>query len=425
MAIFETKTSRDNVDNVCRKLKFSNWIRVEAIGFSGGIWFFWNEGLDIQVIYTHPQFVVTKIKENNKTWNAIFVDASPDQQVREKLWRDLRGGLLNLQDAWVAVGDFNAVTKSNEVSNPTTFNQRRCKGINEWMFEENLVDLGYTGPIFTWMRGKDSDTFKGARLDRALSTIEWINMFPKVTVKHLPFIKSDHALILVRLDNKQEEKVRSFKFQAAWMTHPEFNDKIKEIWKDSESAYNNVKRIASVLKEWNSRCFGNIHKRNNRILARLNGIQRALSTNYNNGLIKLDRKLRKELDEVLYQEELLWYQQSRENWIFSGDRNTWFYKARANKFSIKGPSRELIMDNDEMKEVVRNYFKNVFTEEKYDREVGIVKGAFHTLNNKVWEEVNKDFSHKDIKDAMFDMAPFKAPRLDGFHAGFYQNNGVQ
>lgn len=200
LALFETKTSGENTDRVCKKLKYSNWIRVEAIGFSGGIWVFWDEVLDIQIIRTHPQFVVTEVRNNNKVWNIIFVYTSPEPSIRERLWKDLRSERLNLHNEWLAVGDFNAVTNMEEVSNPSTFNQRRCKGIIDWMFEESLVDSGYKGPTFTWMRGKDSETFKGARLDRALSTTEWINMFPNVTVQHLPITKSDHAPILVRLD---------------------------------------------------------------------------------------------------------------------------------------------------------------------------------------------------------------------------------
>lgn len=50
-------------------------------------------------------------------------------------------------------------------------------------------------------------------------------------------------------------------------------------------------------------------------MARIGGIQRHLASSPNHGLIKLEGKLRKELDEYLYQEELLWYQKSQAEWI--------------------------------------------------------------------------------------------------------------
>lgn len=134
LALFETKMSGRSADDVCRKLNYNSWIRVEAIGFSGGIWLMWNEDLDIQISHTHPQFIVTEIKRHNRVWNMVFVYASPDHYLRGKLWDDLRERKINLHGAWMAVGDFNVVTGIGEVSNPETFNQRRCAGINDWIF---------------------------------------------------------------------------------------------------------------------------------------------------------------------------------------------------------------------------------------------------------------------------------------------------
>lgn len=48
------------------------------------------------------------------------------------------------------------------------------------------------------------------------------------------------------------------------------------------------------------------------------------------------------------------------------------------------------------------------------------RGKFLDINQEEWDRVNAEFSAEDIRKAMFDMAPFKAPVSDGFHAGFYQ-----
>lgn len=93
--------------------------------------------------------------------------------------------------------------------------------------------MGFAGSTYTWMRGKDSNTFKGARLDRAVGTVDWINLFPGARVQHLPFTNSNHAPLLVRLDNTSVKKTPGFKFQAAWITHPDFSNKIKEFWNDT------------------------------------------------------------------------------------------------------------------------------------------------------------------------------------------------
>lgn len=51
--------------------------------------------------------------------------------------------------------------------------------------------------------------------------------------------------------------------------------------------------------------FGNIFKRKRRLLARIQGVQRIIADNATNRLIKLEKKLKKDLEKVLEQEELL------------------------------------------------------------------------------------------------------------------------
>lgn len=42
MALMETRISGVKADRRVRELGFSNWIRVKATGFAGGIWVLWN-----------------------------------------------------------------------------------------------------------------------------------------------------------------------------------------------------------------------------------------------------------------------------------------------------------------------------------------------------------------------------------------------
>lgn len=115
-------------------------------------------------------------------WDVAVVYASPSSQLRNILWDNLKAEALDLNEAWMAVGDFNAVSSVDEVSNSNTFSTRRCSGMNSWMFDEHLIDLGYVGGKFTWMRGKEAATFKAARLDRAVGTMNLLELFPDAQV---------------------------------------------------------------------------------------------------------------------------------------------------------------------------------------------------------------------------------------------------
>ena len=49
-----------------------------------------------------------------------------------------------------------------------------------------------------------------------------------------------------------------------------------------------------------------------------------------------------------------------------------------------------------------------------------LKGWFSSIPTQMLNNIHVPFSDVEIKQALFDMSPFKAPRPYGFHAGFFQ-----
>ena len=59
------------------------------------------------------------------------------------------------------------------------------------------------------------------------------------------------------------------------------------------------------------------------------------------------RKGRKELDELLISEEIMWRQRSRVQWMRGGDKNTEFFHSRASTTKKKNRISKLQDDNGE------------------------------------------------------------------------------
>ncbi|XP_031110533.1 uncharacterized protein LOC116014727 [Ipomoea triloba] len=205
VGLMESRISGNVADKVCKSFGFDNWVRVEAVGFSGGIWVLWKNNVNVEIIATNPQFILTRITKGDERLGLVsFVYGSPANNLRSKLWENLSNDKLPLHAEWLTVGDYNAVTSMEDVSNKDKFHAHRCTGMRNWIFKEGLIDIGFFGARYTWTRGRDNATFTGARLDRALCKMEWITQYPTTKVTHLTRICSDHSPLLVEVGNVEE-----------------------------------------------------------------------------------------------------------------------------------------------------------------------------------------------------------------------------
>lgn len=160
--------------------------------------------------------------------------ASPAHDIRKKLWMELDAIKYDIQGPWVSIGDFNAVVRREDMSNPESFNARRCSGFRDWIATQGLVDLGYSRAPFTWSRGTREGCFRRAHLDRALANIDWCNKFKNTSIIiYIQRVSSDHASLLLKFEQAERHgRGDNFKFQAMWLTHPNFQEVIRNVWKE-------------------------------------------------------------------------------------------------------------------------------------------------------------------------------------------------
>ncbi|KAE8673109.1 hypothetical protein F3Y22_tig00111812pilonHSYRG00278 [Hibiscus syriacus] len=97
-AMFEPRVSGAKADEFIRKSGFDRSFRIEANGFSGGIWVMWKEFVAIYFLL-------------------------PDGRYRKKVWDQLRALDLNSDTPWLLGGDFNAICGTQERSGGSL---RRC-----------------------------------------------------------------------------------------------------------------------------------------------------------------------------------------------------------------------------------------------------------------------------------------------------------
>lgn len=307
----------------------------------------------------------------------------------------------------------------------------RCESFLSWINECNLIDLGFIGPRFTWRgpqwQGMDR-VYK--RLDRALCNISWRTRFDEAVVMVLPRTNSDHHPLLVTMQGVPISSVnKPFRFEASWIKHTCFPEFLHSVWNQDKPFLQNLDNLSMMLPTWNKDVFGNIFSKKRSLLARLNGIQKALSLRSNPFLENLELALQKEYQQVLSQEELLWFQKSRAEWIKDGDRNTRYYhtktiiRRRRNKvLSLRNSEGDWIFDQSLLRENVVLYYKNLFHEDLVSRVIHDTRSSFPPIDQNFKDSLTTPVSQQEIKVAIYNIGAFKAPGEDGYPALFYQKN---
>ncbi|KAK6156380.1 hypothetical protein DH2020_010628 [Rehmannia glutinosa] len=136
--------------------------------------------------------------------------------------------------------------------------------------DTGLHDLGYTGNPFTWSNGQGGESNIVERLDRALATETWQNIYPEYKVHHLPRLQSDHApiSISVTLNGRQNSQSRArrkkiFRFEKIWLEHEKCEEIITQAWQhaDGGSWSDKLLNCSQALSAWDKNEFGNVREK--------------------------------------------------------------------------------------------------------------------------------------------------------------------
>ncbi|KAL4297374.1 hypothetical protein GQ457_12G006380 [Hibiscus cannabinus] len=323
VVLLEQRVSGRKADLFIARHDFPCSYRVEASGFSGGIWLLWKSSVSIDVLAVSTQYIHALCRDTitMKQFLITCVYASPTKRKRDELWSQLRALQPSGDIAWVLGGDFNSILSADERLGGSCRRDGVCTKFCDFMWSTELNDLGFQGPRFTWKHGTLHQ-----RLDRCVGNDGWWTMWPHSRVLHLGRLGSDHRPILLVTDSSGTSKQNpSFKYLAAWQSHDGFEGMLAGSWQSDASIVKNIANFQDAASRWNHESFGHIMRRKHSLVARIRGIECANEASLVPSFVDLEEQLKSELDEVLRQEEMLWFQRSRTDWIADGDRNTKYY----------------------------------------------------------------------------------------------------
>ena len=132
---------------------------------------------------------------------------------------------------------------------------------------------------------------------------------------------------------------------------------------------------------------------------------------------------------MLLREELMWRQRSRTTWLKEGDKNTKYFQQKAtwrrkkNTITrLKDGNGQWVEDKEGIQQMTTRFFKDLYTKDDKVAPQELIDMMQARVNEDMNNMLTKDFTEKEISDALFQIGPLKAPGPDGFPARFYQRN---
>ncbi|XP_021713566.1 uncharacterized protein LOC110681747 [Chenopodium quinoa] len=393
--LMETKVDSSVTERIKRRCGFENGICLSSVGRSGGMCFWWRE-LNVEMLSYSIHHFSANIRDGDGTplWRAMGIYGWPETENKYKTWDLMRNLKQSCDIPYLMFGDFNEIVSMAEKDGGAVRRECLMDAFRDAIDSCALRDLGYKGCIFTWQRGTNVDTVIRERLDRFLGSDEWCSIFPNFVVQHL--------------------------------VRDECGEVVSKAWKDSEGRepHHRIAYCADRLSKWAALSFGEVKKKIKDCEADL---QDAQGAQVDAAMLARCEQLADEINELRRLEESYWYARARANEMRDGDKNTAYFHRKASQRKKKNRIGGLF-DSDgvwcanevQIKNIVPKYFESLFSTDNPSQFEAALEGVQHcvtqVMNNAMDEEPDAD----EIKDALFQMHPNKAPGTDGMHALFFQ-----
>lgn len=426
----ETVGRRSKMEWIQRRLGYEGLFVVEPIGRSGGLALLWKEKEHATLIsYSKNHIDVSVSVEDMQKWRLTGFYGEPKRAQRRQTWDLLRNLSRDANLPWCVIGDLNNIVAQEDKKGGAPYPNWLIEGFNQVLMDTGLKDLDLVGHQYTWERGRGTMEWTEVRIDRAMVSQSWLNAFILAKLYNLEDSSTslDHSPIFLEPKPAVHMSVkRSFKFENAWLSEPMCAQIIKDNW----TGYNELGIMDKIqicgdkLGEWGKDItskFGSRIKLCKTELKQLRGRRDNASVERFNGV-------KKQLFKIFDQQEIFWRQRSKQLWLKSGDRNNKYFHAMASARKrnnqiqrLKNDAREWKEWNHGLQELISGYFRQLYSSDmpEWDEVIDQIPCTITETQNI---ELVRPLSNEEVKNALFQMHPDKAPGPDGMTPVFFQNH---
>ncbi|XP_060957652.1 uncharacterized protein LOC133029176 [Cannabis sativa] len=424
----ETLCNKELVNRVRVRLGFEGAFSVDAVGRKGGLALFWKSNDEAKFLGFSQHHIDLEVSvQGMGVWRLTGLYGEPNRQLRHQTWQLLRSLSLESTLPWCVIGDFNNIASNEEKKGGRPYPTALISGFQSALDDCHLIDLELRGYPFTWQRGKGTDQCIEIRLDKAAVTHEWLVIFNHSTLTNIDYTCSDHTPIFLQPEMLSTAATfHCFRYENVWSREPLCSQLVEDCWSNLHGLplSSKIAQCSIRLEEWGKENSGNFKNRIAQSKRRMTRMKSQSSS-------FLHTEFESEQNnyfELLAQQEIYWKQRSKQFWLHNGDKNTKYFHASASARKRNNQIRQLQNNAGEwtdwttgLDQVIVQYFNDLYTA-GYSSNDGVIREVNCTVSSIQNEELLKPVSCEEVRLALFQMHPDKAPGPDGMGPGFFQHH---
>ena len=226
---------------------------------------------------------------------------------------------------------------------------------------------------------------------------------------------------------------KPFRFELCWFTRDDLAAVVNKIWHSNVNGKDNLaiwmqkmRNLRRCLKGWNLNVEGAYRKKRNTLSSQLDDLDRRCELT---GLSVADYELRKDLqsslNKILREEEIKWYQRSKERDLKEGNNITRYFMIKASGRKRKNKIFRFVQDgviiqgDKELLDYATKFYKELFGPVDL-LPISLSIPVPTCLDIKDKKLLTARFSLEEIKLAVFSMKRNRAAGPDGMPVEFYQ-----
>ena len=299
------------------KCNMKNGFIVPSKGNSGGLALLWKEEIMVDVkTYSHDH--IDAWVNGGLTvgwWHLTRFYGNPETAKCPESWAKLKHLKGTSSLPLLVIGDFNKIMGLSKKEGGSIRLRRQMEQVVDTINMCGLRDVGFIGPKFTWIYQQADGTQIWERLDRALATPEWMDLFPVAKLHHLSSLALDHSPLSLHFAHRRMKKktMRTFRFESMWLKDSKCKDVVKTAWESGLMSATDwvlrsyLDRCKADFSAWNTVEFRYRGRSIVELQSKLEWLELQPSTLE---LIKAMKHTKVELNCWLDKEDEMWHQRS-------------------------------------------------------------------------------------------------------------------